>query len=60
MSDNTHNMTTRSKVAIQDMKSPDSELSPDSEVSFDSEVDENGNLKDFVVDDESESEEESA
>jgi ATP-dependent Lon protease len=40
--DNTHNMTTRSKLVSQEMKSPESE------VSFDSEVDEHGNLKEFI------------
>ena len=38
----------------------DDELYDDSEEEYEEDADENGNLKDFVVDDESESEEESA
>jgi len=48
MSDNTHNMKTRSKIIIQEMKSPASEVSPESEVSLESEVDEHGNLRGFI------------
>ena len=48
MNNNTHNMTTRSKLGIQDMKSPVSDTSLVSDVSLESEVDEHGNLKGFI------------
>jgi len=41
-------MTTRSKLGIQDMKSPVSDTSLVSEIALESEIDDHGNIKGFI------------